>query len=120
MLVFEPGQFEAFAEEAFIHRMRQVLAALSAEETTPRLAISRNEIAVQLQHARKNGFSEERDCARWVLCAWCMGPDFDTKIASIAELLRRDDVGAAYKALALETILRAVFAALANQSRKVL
>lgn len=120
MLVFEPAQFEAFAEGAFIQRMTQVLAALSADETASHPSIAPDEIAAQLQRARKNGFDQERDCARWVLCAWCMGPDFDTKIASIGELLRRDDVGAAYKALALETILRAVFLALANQSRKVL
>lgn len=114
MLVFEPGQLHAFAEAAFITRMADVLCAMSG---IPKGAAPAEEIAEQLRRARKHGFTEERDCARWVLCAWCLGRDFDRKIAPVAELLARDDIGPAYKGLALEVMMHGIFFALAGRSR---
>lgn len=119
MLVFESKQLGAFAEAAFIRRMREVLRMLPQDSRVSDDPGMEKDVAEQLRRAREHGFTEERDCARWVLCAWCLGKDFDHKIASIAELLKREDVGASYKALALELILRSVFAALAGQSRAV-
>lgn len=120
MLVFSPQQLQSFAERSFIQRMTSVLSEFADAATMPATEELEHAIAEQVRRAAQHGFTEERDCARWVLCAWCFGPDFDRKIASIATLLQRDDVGTAYKALAMEVILRAVFAALAGRSRNVL
>jgi hypothetical protein len=117
MLKFEPKQLHAFAETAFTRRMCEVLRMLRPEGKMAHDCVIDKDIAEQLKRAREHGFTEERDCARWVLCAWCLGKDFDHKIASIAELLKREDVGASYKSLALELILRSLFAALAGHSR---
>ena len=118
MLTFDRDQLRSFAEAAFVRRMRDVLQALSPATELADCDLNK-EIAAQLTAARDYGFLSERDCARWVLCAWCMGRDFDAKIASVAEQLKRDDVTAAYKALVLELMLRSVFSALAGCSRAV-
>jgi len=120
MLVFERAQLQAFAEAAFVSRMSEVLCALSPQDGVCSSEAVAQGIREQLAQARKHGFTAERDCARWVLCAWCLGGEFERKILSMSDLLRRSDVGPAYKALALELMLRAIFTALAGQSRSVL
>lgn len=120
MLVFSPVQLRSFADMSFIHRMKDVLHSVCEQSGMPVPPGLEEAIAEQLARARAHGFSDEPDCARWVLCAWCLGQDFDRKIASFSELLKRDDVGPAYKASAMEIILRSVFVALAGQSRNVL
>lgn len=119
MLVFEPAQLLAFAEASFVRRMSEVLGPLS-DTGGPGTTAAPQEIAEQLQRARQHGFIEERDCARWVLCAWCLGQDLDRRIASVAELMHGKDVGPEYKALALEITLRAIFIGLAGQGRTAL
>ncbi|HZW19954.1 hypothetical protein [Noviherbaspirillum sp.] len=118
MLMFDREQLRSFAQAAFVRRMRDVLHALSPAAELAEGDLDK-EIAAQLKTARGYGFESERDCARWVLCAWCMGRDFDRKIASLAEQLKREDVTPAYKALVLELMLRSVFSALAGRSRAV-
>ncbi|WP_334189552.1 hypothetical protein [Noviherbaspirillum sp.] len=120
MLVFSQAQCQALAEAAFVRRMHVILGVLSPDSAMHESAGLENGIREQLRRAKERGFTDERDCARWVLCAWCLGEDFDRKIASFATLLDRDDVGPAYKALAMELTLRAVFLALAGQSKNVL
>jgi hypothetical protein len=116
MLVFDSGQWQAFAKAAFVTRMGEVLSAFSGE--TLGMAGVRD-IGEQLQRARAHGFTDEWDCARWVLCAWCLGQDFDRKIAAVADLLERKDVTPGYKALALEVMLHAVFVALSGHSEQM-
>lgn len=120
MLVFSPVQLQSFAEMSFIQRMKDVLHGLCEQSGMPVPPGLEEAIAEQLARARTHGFSDEPDCARWILCAWCLGQDFDRKIASFTDLLKREDVGPAYKAAAMEIILRSVFVALAGQSRNVL
>ena len=107
---------QAFAEASFAARVEDLLRAFPGEaDDAPPAA----EIAEQVERARRHGFREERDCALWVLCAWCLGRDFDRKIASIAELLGRKEFGPEYKALALEVMLHGVFFSLAGRSRSM-
>lgn len=121
MLIFEAEQLTAFARASFVDRVLRALSDLQMG-TQVRLEADamRTEVLRQLEAAGGHGFVEERDCARWVLAAWCLGSDFHRKIASVAELLARPDVGPAYKSLALELMVRAVFVALAGSSRSAL
>jgi hypothetical protein len=113
MLAFEAEQWQAFADAAFIRRMAAVLASF----TGPAHPAAPDDIAEQLQRARRHGFVEERDCAVWVLCAWCLGEDFHRKIAAVEELLGREDVGPVCKSLGLELMLHGIFVSLAGESR---
>lgn len=112
MLAFDALQLKAFARASFVARMQEVLALIPGD-----VPPAREMIEQQLELALGNGLTSERDCARWVLCAWCLGPEFHVKIASVAELLQRRDVGPEYKAMSLELMLTAVLIALAGESR---
>lgn len=119
MLLFEPQQLQSFGDTAFLRRMRELLLTIPGQsdagpENDARI---QSEIQDQLARARSHGFIEERDCARWIVCAWCLGKDFEQKIPSMASLLGRQDVGIAYKALVMELSVRAIFVALAGKSR---
>lgn len=118
MLVFDACQLQTFANDAFVRRMASVLEPLADKETdSGALAAA---IREQLQRAHRYGFSEERDCALWIACAWYLGPDFNRRIAAIAQTLQRADIGASCKAMIMEVALRSLFASLAGQSRNLL
>lgn len=119
MFLFDTAQLQAFGDAAFLRRMRELLMTVSAlsDPGTETGAEMEAAILEQLARARSHGFTEERDCARWILCAWCLGKDFEQKIPSMAALLDRHDVGVAYKALVMELSVRAMFLALAGKSR---
>lgn len=119
MLTFEPQQLESFAREAFVLRMGDVLRTAAAALPGDDVAVDPQEIEQAMQQARMHGFSEERDCARWVLCAWAFGQDFHRRLPAFAALLAERETPPSYKALAMEVMLRAAFAALAGHSGAV-
>jgi hypothetical protein len=123
MFQFDTLQLQAFGDAAFLRRMCELLLTIqgplnpgSESDAAIRAAI-RVDVHEQLTRARSHGFTEERDCARWIVCAWCLGKDFEQKIPSMTFLLGRRDVGVAYKALVMELSVRAMFLALAGKSR---
>jgi hypothetical protein len=123
MLKFHPEQPETFAQLSCDERIGRLLSDLTMDISGQVVAGSGSfseEILEQLKRARQNGFTTERECARWVLAAWCLGDDFDRKIASIRELLNRQDVGPGYKALALELMVRAFFVSMAGHPRRMM
>lgn len=124
MLVFDASQLQALAEAAFVRRMTAALAPSAqgegeadAETDSEVLAAA---IREQLQRARRYGFSDERDCAVWIACAWHLGTDFNRRIAAIAQTLQRKDIGASCKAMIMEATLRALFVSLSGHSRNLL
>jgi hypothetical protein len=119
MFQFDSKQLQAFGDAAFLRRMGELLLTIQGPSNTGSESESavRAEIHEQLTRARSHGFTEERDCARWIVCAWCLGKDFEQKIPSMSFLLGRRDVGVAYKALVMELSVRAMFLALSGKSR---
>ena len=122
MLVFSASQLQTVAEAAFVRRMMAALAPSAEGEATDEAdgEVLADAIREQLQRARRYGFSEERDCALWVACAWHLGADFNRRISAIAQTLQRKDIGAPCKAMIMEAALRALFVSLSGQSRNLL
>lgn len=122
MLVFDASQLQAFADAAFVRRMMVILApsAESGADGEADCATLASAIREQLQRARRYGFSEERDCALWIACAWHLGTDFNRRIAAIAQTLQRKDIGPQCKAMIMEATLRSLFVSLSGRSRNLL
>ena len=115
MFRFSPAQFAGFAQASFIDRVVGMLPGADPQD-----AALRADLAQQMARARERGFVDEADCARWMVAAWYLGADFDRRIVAIDELLARDDLGAGFKAWAIEVMVRAVADALGGRKQVLL
>lgn len=81
----------------------------SADASDPELA---GEIRRQVERAARHDLTDELSVATYVYTAWLLGPSFDERIPSLAQILGSADMSAAAKVNALNNFTSAVFHAL--------
>ena len=104
-LRFNEEQFAQLAELRFERRLTQILVdadpraveAMSSED-------GRTVLRGQCATARGYGLTSELEIARYVITAWLMGLDFDTRFPAMEEILNSDKLTPAHKAEALEKL----------------
>lgn len=75
-------------------------------------------ITVQAKRAVEYGLVDEQSATAYVLTAWLLGEDFDTRIPILQQVLLAHDLTAAEKSKALTDFTLAAFDALSPESRK--
>lgn len=108
-LVLGTNQFAQLSERRFEDRLAQVLAkddsgAKSLLATSEGMAMMREQCA----KARSFKMTAELDIARYVITAWLLGPDFDTRFGAMTEILNTDRLTPAQKAEAVERVCTTV------------
>lgn len=74
-------------------------------------------ITVQAKQAKKYRLFDEQQGATYVLTAWILGEDFDTRIPILQQVLSAHDLTASEKSKALTDFTLAAFNALSPESR---
>lgn len=105
MLRFSEEQFAQLAELRFERRLTQILvdadpnatAALTNEK-------GRGILRAQCAKARGYGLTTELEIARYVITAWLMGLDFDTRFPAMAEILNTAKLQPDQRAMAIEQL----------------
>ena len=103
-------------------RFESKLIALIEEtepEAGPQLRAPEGLAELRRQRARaaQYGIVSEADQARYVLTAWQLGPDFDTRHAAMQEILGAERLSPAQKVDAIERICLAVLNILSQEAR---
>lgn len=108
-LTFNPEQIADVSERRFERRLVNAIAradptALEGLDTPQGMVMLRQQCA----KARAVGMSAEIDIARYVVTAWLMGPDFDTRFPAMTEVLSAARLTGSQKADGIERICTAV------------
>ncbi len=118
MITVRREQFDALAqsgEESFESRLvlflREQFPDSAAEDDTLFLQTIRQQIA----RARSFGFQTERQLATWLVSAWALGIDFDSRFPAAQGVLSSPLVTVDEKAAWLESWTRAMFESLEGQ-----
>lgn len=108
------SQLDALASSRFLDQLKAVIcqsdptaaAAFEAPE-------GQAELRRQCERARSYGLLSELDLARFVICAWLLGRDFDTRFSAMSEVLRSTDLFPSEKGEAIEAFCVVLFKTLA-------
>ncbi len=118
-LTIHPHQVQRLGEGHFVNKLRGILlegandpAATRAELVSPQGEAA---LRAQIAAARRHGMASELDIARYVITAWLLGPDFDTRFPAMAEVLASDRLTRSQKAEALERITETLLATLRGE-----
>lgn len=107
-LFFSEQQLQETAENRYLGRLRDILVAGSTPPSATRAELDGPEgtamLQAQVANARRYGMRSELDLARYVITAWLLGLDFDTRFPAMAQVLTADRLGPSQKAEALERI----------------
>lgn len=102
------GQMEKIAESRFLGRLREILleGLVDRRATFDELASPAGTAMLRMQVANANryGLTSELDVARYVITAWLLGVDFDTRFPAMAEVLASEQLTPSQKAEALERL----------------
>lgn len=104
-----PQQMQQWGEQHFERRLIHVVAqgdpAALQTLTAPE---GRAQLRDQIRKARAYGLTTELEVSRYVITAWVMGLEFDTRLGAYREFLTAPQLTPAQKGEALERITRAV------------
>ena len=107
-LYFAEQQLQGMAESRYLNQLRDILMAGAADPAATCAELHGPQgtamLQAQVAKARRHGLSSELDLARYVITAWLLGPDFDTRFPAMAEVLASKRLGPSQKAEALERI----------------
>lgn len=112
-LVLSTRQVDALAVDGFLDRVADVIA--TGDPTAPRALRTpdgRAALRDQYDKALAHGMTTELDCGRYIVTAWLLGPDFDSRLPAMAEILAEPRLTPTAKADALERVTGALFAIL--------
>lgn len=102
-------QMRQWGERHFERRLIHVVAQGDpAALQTLRTPEGRTQLRQQIANARAYGLTSELEVSRYVITAWVMGLDFDTRLGAYREFLTAPQLTPAQKGEALERITRAV------------
>lgn len=108
-LTFSPEQLEQASEQRF---ERRLIGVLTKVDPTAAAVLGTVEGAatlhLQCDRARAAGMQSELDVSRYVVTAWLLGLDFDTRFPAIAEVLSTTRLSPLQKGEAIERICTAV------------
>jgi hypothetical protein len=100
-----PDQMAGLGDTSFHERMVQVLgAAYPAAPAELRSAAGQRVLQQQVERARLHGLQSELDIGRYIVTAWALGPDFDTRFPAMREILAEARLNPTQKADAVETL----------------
>lgn len=103
------AQLDSMGEERFLNRMVDILAEddPSAPKTlnTPE---GRSVLRQQYEKAQAYGLVTELDAARYIITAWTLGIDFDTRFPAMREILTAPNLTPSQKADAIEQVTKAL------------
>lgn len=118
-LIVQPHHLQHLGESRFVNKMRGILLEGAADPAATRAELSspQGEAALRQQIAasRRHGMTSELDIARYVITAWLLGPDFDTRFPAMTEVLASDRITPSQKAEALERIAETLLATLRGE-----
>ena len=107
-LFFSEQQLQETAENRYLGKLRDILVASSTQPAATRAELDSPKgtatLQAQVANARRYGMRSELDLARYVITAWLLGLDFDTRFPAMAQVLAADRLGPSQKAEALERI----------------
>jgi len=88
MLVIKKSQFAQMGEVSFVERLRSVLLESFPEQVRAIPATELNaEILRQARRAETYGMTSETSAATFVVTAWMLGLDFDTRFEDVQHTL---------------------------------
>ncbi|EHR70166.1 hypothetical protein BurJ1DRAFT_1294 [Burkholderiales bacterium JOSHI_001] len=100
-----PDQMARLADTSFNERMVQVLAAADPKAPAELRSEAGQRTLNQLtDRARAHGLQSELDIGRFIVTAWVLGPDFDTRFPAMREILAEPRLSPTQKADAVETL----------------
>ncbi|MBL8484763.1 MAG: hypothetical protein JNJ60_21390 [Rhodocyclaceae bacterium] len=104
-LTLVPQQLEALAQERFLDRVVGVLER-AYPDSSEDLHSSATRAALRdlYEKSQRYGFSSELDIARYLITAWLLGVDFDTRFPAMAQILAAPSMTASQKADAIERV----------------
>lgn len=118
-LTVQPHQLQLLGESHFVNKLRGILLEGAGDPAATRAELSsaQGEAALrsQIAAARRHGMASELDIARYVITAWLLGPDFDTRFPAMAEVLASARLTPSQKAEALERITETLLATLRGE-----
>ena len=118
MLTLTPHQLNAIGEARFQQRLRDLLLdSVSDSRGVIDSPEGRKILSEQCAKARSYGMGAELDVASYVIAAWLMGLDFDTRFAAMSEVLTSDQMTPSQKAFAITQITSVVLAELQKGKR---
>ena len=113
MQIITLQQWNAMGLAPFAERLTKLIREAHPKESADITdAELRGEIARQARKARGYGMKDEQTAAAYVYTAWLLGPDCDTRIPSLAQILNEPTLPAPRKADALNNFTQTVFHAL--------
>ena len=103
ILQISEAQMEAMARERFLDRVTAILAdSYPGSRAGLASGDTREVMRAMYAKARGHGFTVELDLARYIITAWILGIDFDTRYPAMAELLALQTLSPAQKSEAVE------------------
>ena len=103
MLSFNRHQVATIGRGSFVQRMRQVLTQrFPADASLIASALFEQQVLELVQRAQRYGLCDEQSAAIFVVTAWLLGTDFDTRWPDLHAMLVRPDLLALQKSAALE------------------
>ena len=119
-LHFSSAQLDQLADSRLESHLKAFLLAGAADPEATRAELASPEGTAMLWHqvarARNHGLSAELDIARYVIAAWLLGPEFDTRLPAMAQVLANGRLTAAQRAETVERTATALLASLYGAS----
>lgn len=112
------AQYEQIARERFLDSVFKVLVE-SYPESRADLYSRQTRETFRLLYAKAHtyGFRAELELMRYLIAAWQLGADFDTRYPAMAEILALQNVGSAQKAKAIEQVAKTLINTLKNGAK---
>ena len=98
-------QLRGLADTQFGQRMAQVLATVDPAAPAALQTPDGQAMLWQLvQRAQGHGLHAELDIGRYLVCAWLLGPDFDTRLPAMQQILAEPRLSPSQRADAIERL----------------
>ena len=105
MLTFSSQQLDTVAESRFQQRLRDfMLESLPDSRGVIDTPEGKKNIAAQCAKARSYGMIIELDIANYIITAWLLGLDFDTRLPAMKEILATPDLTPSQKAALISQV----------------
>jgi hypothetical protein len=116
-LRFSSSQVDNIAVSNFLQRMVSIVATSDANAPahldTPE---GKKTLRQQFEKGASYGLESELDLGRYIITAWLLGPDFDTRYPAIQEILTHKSMDPSQKMEAIELVTGMLFKTLENKT----
>lgn len=106
---FHAEQIDSLSERHFRERLIQVLSGIDpGAERELRAPAGLSQLDALIARARRYGLLAELDIGRFIVTAWLLGVDFDSRFPAMQEILTEPRLSPTQKADAIERLCTAV------------